>query len=121
MAREPYLTFCLMSVNGGGWTLFYKNNNLEAEGESYASLLVDAKGFITQGSDISSTTVVGVSPVDGLEPVAILSMPVDSTTNAFSVVNFDSVDIAESILLLTDLVEGENSYDVSMTFSETLF
>ena len=119
MVRDPYLTLCLMSVNGGGWTMFYKNNNIAKEGYSYASLYDDAKGFITKTEDISSIKVVGVSPIEGLEAVAILAMPVDSVMNEFSAVNFYNVSVAESILTLDDLVDGENTCG-NMTFSESL-
>ena len=99
--------------------MFYKNNIIEDEGYSYASLYADAKGFITKDEDISSTDVVGVSPIEGLEAVAILAMPVGSVMNEFSSVNFYNVSVAESLLTLDDLVEGVNSYG-NMTFSESL-
>ena len=99
--------------------MFYKNNNIAKEGYSYASLYDDAKGFITKTEDISSIKVVGVSPIEGLEAVAILAMPVDSVMNEFSAVNFYNVSVAESILTLDDLVDGENTYG-NMTLSESL-
>lgn len=105
-----------MSVNGGGWTLFYKNNNLDEEGNSYLNLLKSASGFISSEEDILSTTVKGVSPIAGLSPVSMMAMPMGS--NSFSSVDFGNFDIAETVLTATDVVEGENAYQVDMSYVE---
>lgn len=100
--------------------MFYKNNNEAGEGQSYYTLYHEAQGFITKSEDISSTDVVGVSPIEGLDAVSILAMPVNSVMNEYSAVNFYNVSVAESVLMLDDLVEGENTYG-NMTYSELLF
>ena len=51
----------MMSVNQGGWTLFYKNSNLSPVGESYSELFIGAQGFLSSGDDITDASVVGVS------------------------------------------------------------
>ena len=103
-----------MSVNGGGWTLFYKNNNIVEQGESYADMLGDSPAFITQSEDIDSTDVYGVSPIEGLGAVSMMAMPVGSSS--YTSVNFGDSSVAEKVLDVVALNEGENAFSVDMSF-----
>ena len=98
MFRDPYLTLCIMSVNGGGWTLFYKNSDSAEQGNSYISLLEKAAGFVNEEVDIYEESVVGVSPVQGLRPISLMVVPVDSPISSISVIHLNDVDVAESIV-----------------------
>ena len=103
-----------MSVNGGGWTLFYKNNNFVEQGESYADMMGDSHAFITQSEDIDSTDVYGVSPIEGLGAVSMMAMPVGSSS--YTSVNFGDSSVAEKVLDVVALNEGENAFSVDMSF-----
>ena len=116
---EPYLTLCMMSVNGGGWTLFYKNSADSEEGPSYASMLEAAAGFLSEDSDFSDTEVVGVSPHLGLNPISLMAMVVDDSEKKFSAVYFENEDVAESVIDLTDLIVGCNTYNQQFKLVET--
>ena len=103
-----------MSVNDGGWTLFYKSNSIVENGESYADMMGDPHAFITRSEDIYSTDVYGVSPIEGLDAVSVMAVPVGS--NSFTSVNFGDSSIAERVLDVATLNEGENAFSVDMTF-----
>ena len=116
MFRDPYLTLCIMSVNGGGWTLFYKNSDSAEQGNSYISLLENAAGFVNEEVDIYEDSVVGVSPVQGLRPISLMVVPVDSPSSSISVIHLNDVDVAESIVDPSNLIDGCNSYDKSFIY-----
>lgn len=116
MYRDPYLTLCMMSVNGGGWTLFYKNSDSAEQGNSYISLLENAAGFVNEEVDIYEDSVVGVSPVQGLRPISLMVVPVDSPSSSISVIHLNDVDVAESIVDPSNLIDGCNSYDKSFIY-----
>lgn len=105
-----------MSVNGGGWTLFYKNSDESEEGNSYTSFLETPSGFVKEDVDVYDSSVVGVSPVEGLHPISLMVMPVDSPASSISVIHFNNVDVAESVIDPANLVEGCNSYEGAFSF-----
>ena len=110
-----------MSVNKGGWTLFYKNSNAAPEGESYFDLLSDAHGFISSEDDIANATVVGVSPVEGFNPISLMAIPVDGPLSTNSAIYFADTDIAHSVVEVSDVIEGCNTYSTNFTLVETCF
>ena len=118
-ASEPYLTLCIMSVNSGGWTLFYKNSAIEEEGSSYVSMLENPEGFLSETTDFLDPDVVGVSPVSGLHPVSLMAMVVGDDSNRFSAVYFNNEDAAESVIGLTDLIVGCNTYEQQVSLVDT--
>ena len=116
---EPYLTLCIMSVNEGGWTLFYKNSASSEVGQSYASMLEAAAGFLDEDSDFSNSEVVGVSPHLGLNAISLMAMVVDDSEKKFSAVYFENEDVAESVIGLSDLIIGCNTYNQQFKLVET--
>ena len=108
-----------MSVNGGGWTLFYQNSADSEVEPSYASMLEAAAGFLSEDSDFSDTEVVGVSPHLGLNPISLMAMVVDDSEKKFSAVYFENEDVAESVIDLTDLIVGCNTYNQQFKLVET--
>ena len=108
-----------MSVNQGGWTLFYKNSNLSPVGESYNDMLLHPEGFLMAGDDITDDSVVGLSPLEGLRPVSLMAVPVDAMGSAFSAVYFEDVDVASSIVEMTDVIPGCNEYSSNFRIVET--
>ena len=108
-----------MSVNKGGWTLFYKNSNAAPEGESYFDMLADAHGFLSSEEDVADADVVGVSPVEGLNPISLMAIPVDGPLSTNSAIYFDDADIAHSVVEVSDVIEGCNTYSTNFTLVET--
>ena len=96
--------------------MFYKNNNVLPEGSSYKDMLDNAQGFLTEDADLSDLSLVGVSPVSGLRPASLMAMPVDSA-DTFSAVYFYNPDVGESVVGLTDLITGCNTYQQNFTLS----
>lgn len=108
-----------MSVNKGGWTLFYKNSNAAPEGESYFDMLADAHGFLSSEEDVADADVVGVSPVEGLNPISLMAIPVNGPLSTNSAIYFDDADIAHSVVEVSDVIEGCNTYSTNFTLVET--
>ena len=94
--------------------MFYKNNNEQPEGDSYSDLLNNCTRFISSEEDLTSISVSGVYNFTGLNPVSMLAMPVGSSV--YSAVDFGTVDIADSVISLEDIVEGENEFSYNMTY-----
>ena len=99
--------------------MFYKNSAIEEEGSSYVSMLENPEGFLSETTDFLDPDVVGVSPVSGLHPVSLMAMVVGDDSNRFSAVYFNNEDAAESVIGLTDLIVGCNTYEQQFSLVET--